>query len=651
MTISTDDTDKTRLTTRRYKDGDDEQLPFVKEIFDADESYKCPTYVHRTPPCQGSCPAGGDIRGGLSIARGVEKPENPDIPWEEYAFRRMTDANPLPAIMGRVCPAPCEDGCNRNEVEEHVGINSIEHFVGDYALGQKLTFEDIGKDTGKKVAIIGGGPAGLAAAYQLRRLGHGAVIFDDHDSLGGMMRYGIPGYRTPRDVLDGEVKRITDMGVKVILNTRVGVDIPMQKIEDDYDAIVIAIGAKQGSALPYPGADKASNCISGVAFLEAFNQGRLQFGSQRVLVIGGGDTAMDVAAVARRLGHITHTSEKDRPEMIVLGHTAHDVATAAKRQGADVTVVYRRPVEKMPATKMEVEHVTQEGVNIRGSLIPIEVIVGDDGRATALRVQEVNWEGNQMTVVEGSEFNIECDLIVGAIGQQGDFAGMEDLDNGKGLVTAGKNYEIPNKPGYFVAGDIIKPHLLTTAIGHAAVAVESIDQFLKGEDPGRRPKVDVHRFNLLHKLQDNGRAPEEYNHEQVRGTDHDNFAVHNYEDRSAHEIIPADRLYLGHWAYEARHRRPEKHIGPDAVLGHFDERIDVLETDQARAEAERCMSCGMCFECDNCVVYCPQDAVFRNRKDERVFGRYVDTDYGKCIGCHICADVCPSGYIEMGMGE
>jgi len=253
--------------------------------------------------------------------------------------------------------------------------------------------------------------------------------------------------------------------------------------------------------------------------------------------------------------------------------------------------------------------------------------------------------------VEDSEFDIECDLIVGAIGQQGDFAGMEDLDNGKGLVTAGKHYEIPNKPGYFVAGDIIKPHLLTTAIGHAAVAVESIDHFLKGEDLKRRPKVDVHRFNLLQKLQDNGQAPEDYNHEQVRGTDHDNFAVHNYEDRSAQEIIPSDRLYLGHWAYEARNRRPEKHIGPDAVLGHFDERIDVLNAEQAKAEAERCMSCGMCFECDNCVVYCPQDAVFRKRKDERAFGRYVDTDYGKCIGCHICADVCPSGYIEMGMGE
>ncbi len=638
-------------TRRRYKDGDDARKPWSEEIFTADESHKCPTYVHRTPPCQGSCPSGEDIRGWLSIARGVEKPADPDMPWEEYAFRRITDANPLPAIMGRVCPAPCEDGCNRNEVEEHVGINSVEHFVGDYALQQELGFGDAAADTGKKVAIIGGGPAGLAAAYQLRRLGHGATIFDDHEDLGGMMRYGIPGYRTPREVLDGEIKRIVDMGVEIKLNTRVGRDIPMQQVEDDYDAILVAIGAKQGSALPFPGAEKATNCISGVAFLEAFNQGRLQHGAQRVLVIGGGDTAMDVAAVARRLGHITHASEKDRPEMVVLGHTAHDVATAAKRQGADVTIVYRRPVDKMPATKMEVEHVRQEGVAIRASLTPVEVIVNDDGRATALRVIEVEWEGNNMTTKEGSEFDIECDLIVGAIGQQGDFEGMEDLNNGKGLVSADKNFQVPNKPGYFVAGDIIKPHLLTTAIGHASVAVESIDRYLAGEEPGRRPKVDVHHFNLLDKLRESGFEPEDYSHEQIRGTDSAKFAVHNYEDRASREIIPADGLFLGHWANEPRNRRSEKHIDPEAVLGHFGERIQALLKEQAVAEAERCMSCGMCFECDNCVVYCPQDAVFRVRKNEKAFGRYVDTDYGKCIGCHICADVCPSGYIEMGMGE
>ena len=172
MSISTEETDKaetdkTKLTTRRYKDGDDAALPFVKEIFDADESYKCPTYVHRTPPCQGSCPAGEDIRGWLSIVRGIEKPEDAETPWEEYAFRRMTDANPLPAIMGRVCPAPCEDGCNRNEVEEHVGINSIEHFVGDYALGQKLTFSDIGEETGKKIISLSSSTAMCAQTLPL----------------------------------------------------------------------------------------------------------------------------------------------------------------------------------------------------------------------------------------------------------------------------------------------------------------------------------------------------------------------------------------------------------------------------------------------------------------------------------------------------
>ena len=201
-----------RLTFRRYKDGDHARPPLQEAIFNGDHSYKCPTYVHRTPPCQGSCPAGEDIRGWLNIARGIEKPPA-GMPWQEYAFYRATDANPFPAIMGRVCPAPCEDGCNRNEVEDHVGINAVEHFIGNYALEKQLKLPPAGADTGKKVAIIGSGPAGLACAYQLRRMGHACTIFERHAGLGGMMRYGIPGYRTPRDVLDGEVQRILDMGV------------------------------------------------------------------------------------------------------------------------------------------------------------------------------------------------------------------------------------------------------------------------------------------------------------------------------------------------------------------------------------------------------------------------------------------------------
>ncbi len=643
------DEDATRLTRRRYKDGDSAPLDWQKEIFTADYSHKCPTYVHRTPPCQGSCPAGEDIRGWLNIARGIEKA--PDgMTWQEYAFARLSDSNPFPAVMGRVCPAPCEDGCNRNEVEDHVGINAVEQYIGDYALEHGLKLRDPGPDTGKKVACIGGGPASLAAAYQLRRMGHGVTIIDTHEELGGMMRYGIPGYRTPRDVLDGEIKRILDMGVETRMNTRVGVDVSMDDLKEEFDAVFLGVGAQTGTALPIPGGD-ASNCISGVAFLEAFNDGRLRHSARNVLVIGGGDTAMDVAAVARRLGHITHSHEKDRPEMVVLGHTTHDVATVANRQGAEVTIVYRRPIDKMPATKMEIEHVTQEGVKIRSSLAPVSVVVGKDGRATALRVQEVEWDGNEMTVKDSPEFDIECDLIVAAIGQVADFTGMEYLDNGSGLVTADEFYRAKDNADIFVGGDILKPHLLTTAIGHASIAAEGIDRMLSGKDPTRRPKVDKHRFDLLAKLRESHLEPTAYDHKQATGTDSSDYAVHNYEDRSFVEIVPADELFLGHWQYEARLRRTEKHIGPKDVLGHFEERIHGFTEEQAQKEADRCMSCGMCFECDQCLIYCPQDAIFRVKKTQATMGRYVDTDYNKCIGCHICEDVCPSGYIKMGLGE
>ena len=192
----------TKHTFRRYEDGEDnDMMPYKQKIFEADHSYKCPTYVHQTPPCQGSCPSGEDIRGWLNIVRGIEKPSG-EMSWQEYAFRRSTEANPFPSIMGRVCPAPCEDGCNRNQVEDRVGINAVEQFIGDHALQEKFTFA-AGPDSGKSVAIIGGGPCGLAAAYQLRRMGHACTVYDDHKELGGMMMYGIPGYRTPRDVLGG----------------------------------------------------------------------------------------------------------------------------------------------------------------------------------------------------------------------------------------------------------------------------------------------------------------------------------------------------------------------------------------------------------------------------------------------------------------
>jgi glutamate synthase (NADPH/NADH) small chain len=637
-----------KLTFRRYKDGEHKYQRWVEEIFNEDRSYKCPTYVQRTPPCQGSCPSGEDIRGWLQIVRGIEKPPVA-VSWQEYAFRRSTAANPFPAIMGRVCPAPCQEGCNRNEVEDFVGINAVEQFIGDYALAQGFSFHKPERETGKRVAIVGGGVAGLAAACQLRRLGHGVTVFDERAELGGMSRYGIPGYRMPREVMDGEIRRILEMGVEVRNNTRVGRDIGFEELERDFEAILLAIGAQRGRLLDIPGGD-APNCVSGVAFLAAFNEGRMQYTAEKVVVIGGGDTAMDVISVARRLGHIRNVRENDRPEAIIRNLTAHDVATAARREGSEVLLIYRRPIANMPAARHEVETAEKEGVTIRGSLVPVALVLGNGGRARALRVVEVDWSGGRMTPREGSEFDIECDLVVPAVGQSGDLEGLEGFDNGRGLVDADGYYQVPGKPGYFACGDIVRPHLLTTAIGQAAIAADSIDRYLNRREIDRRPKVDVHHFNLLDKLRETALAPTDYGHGAQWGTDAAGFAVHNYEDRSQQEIISHEMLYLGHFPFTARHRRRETGVGANEVLGHFEERFEGLAEEQVRNEAARCMSCGLCFECDNCVIYCPQDAVKRTPGDQATMGRYVYTDYGRCIGCHICAEVCPTGYINMGLG-
>ncbi|MCG6869182.1 MAG: NAD(P)-binding protein [Gammaproteobacteria bacterium] len=641
-----------KLTFRKFKEGDHRWGSLADDIFNEDTSHKCPTYVHRTPPCQGSCPSGEDIRGWLQIVRGIETPPE-GVSMEEYAFRRSTDANPFPSMMGRVCPAPCQDGCNRNNVEDFVGINAVEQFIGDSAFREGFAFDNSAPLTGKKVAIIGGGPAGMAAAYQLRRRGHSSVVFDDHEELGGMFRYGIPGYRTPREVLDHELKRILDMGgIEARLNTRVGRDVSIEELEKDFDAILWSIGCQSGRSLPVPGSD-APNCVSGVAFLEAFNKGSLQATTGKIVCVGGGDTSIDVVSVARRIGRI-ELSEEERPEQVIGGYVAHDAAYAASRTGAEATLTSLFTRSEMTAADHEVEDAMREGVTILDGVMPTEVVLNDEGRATMLRMAKCKMEDGRPVAIEGTEFELECDLIVSAIGQSGDLTGLEELDNGRGLMDSDKFYAMPNKPGHFVAGDIVRPHLLTTAIGQASIATESIDHYLRQEAPGKRPKVDVHHFNLLQKLKETHLEPEKFDAgdvEEQRGTAVGNWAVHNYEDRSMAEIITTDHMFLAHFEYTPRLLREEAVPDSEQVLGHFQERVIGLSTEQAVEESGRCMSCGMCFECDNCVVFCPQDAVFRVKKDKSTIGRYVDTDYDRCIGCHICSDVCPTGYIDMALGH
>jgi NADPH-dependent glutamate synthase beta subunit-like oxidoreductase/Pyruvate/2-oxoacid:ferredoxin oxidoreductase delta subunit len=639
------------LNFRRYKDGDSKPDSWREWIFDADHTHKCPTYVQSTPPCQGSCPSGEDIRGYLAIARGTEKPPS-GVPWQEYAWRRLTEANPFPSVMGRVCPAPCETGCNRNEVEDHVGINSVEHFLGEYAIAKNLQFTAPTVRTGLRVAVVGGGPAGLSCAYQLALKGHDVTIFDEHEQLGGMMRYGIPGFRTPRQVLDAEIQRIVDLGVKVRTNCRIGRDVTMESIRTDFRAVFLGLGAQSGRALPIPQGD-APNVVTATAFLRAFNDGRLQHVGRRVVVVGGGDTSIDVATVARRLGHIAHAKKTDFEEAIG-GQMAHDVAQISAKQGCDVTLTSVFAVDRMQANRHEVEQAMAEGIDIRGGLVPIALVKGPDGRATALRVIrcEARMAGGKLEIknIEGTEQDIEADLIVSAIGQAVDFAGLEEFDTGRGAVVADKNYQVSGKSGIFAGGDIIRPHLLTTAIGHGAVAADGIDRMLRGAALEKRPKIDVHVFDLGRKMIEVGLQVGKAT-EPMLGTSESNVAIHNFDNRSDRYVIPHEELFLGHFTYEPRRQRAVTTLSRESALGNFEERLQTLSEAETVAEAKRCMSCGMCFECDNCVVYCPQTAVFKVAKKQSTLGRYVDTDYTKCIGCHICHDVCPTGYIQMGLGE
>ncbi len=637
---------------RRFEDGDHAPPPWQEEIFDAGHSHKCPTYVLSSPPCQANCPAGEDIRGYLDIVRGIEKPPA-GVSWQEYAFRRLTEANPFPAVMGRVCPAPCEKGCNRNEVDDRVGINAVEHFLGEYAIANQLRFAAPPAATGKKVAVIGGGPAGLSCAYHLARRGHAVTIFDQHEALGGMMRYGIPGFRTPRDVLDAEIQRILDLGVATRLNCRVGTDVSMEQIRAEFDAVFLGLGAQSGRPLPVPGAT-APNCVNAIQFLRAFNDGRMRHVGKRVVVIGGGDTSIDVATVARRLGHISNGAGTTKPEHAILGRAAQDVAEISARQGADVTLTSVFTLDKMQASRQEIEHAQAEGIVFRDGYAPVAVICDADGRATALRIAkcEAKFVGAKLEirVLPETEEDIPADLVVSAIGQAVDFTGLEMFDNGKGGLSAEKSLQIAGQPGAFAGGDVLRPHLLTSAIGQGRIAADGIDVFLRGEELPKRPRVDVSFFSLPRKLDERGMAPTAAA-EPMRGTCTSSAAIHNFEDRADRYVIRHSEMFLGHFPYTAREVRAITTLTADQVLGNFSERIEPLSDARVVTEAKRCMSCGLCFECDNCVVYCPQKAVFKVPKAKATTGRYVDTDYTRCIGCHICHDVCPTGYIQMGLGE
>ena len=411
-----------------------------------------PVYVHRLPPCNNACPAGEDVQGWLYKAE--------EGGYEE-AWRRLTVNNPMPAIMGRVCYHPCQSACNRAEVDETVGINSVERFLGDEAIRQGWAFEKPATLSGKRVLVVGSGPSGLSAAYHLARMGHAVTIRESAEQPGGMMRYGIPAYRLPRDVIDAEVQRIADLGVEIECNRKV-TDIPAA-FSEGFDAIFLAVGAHLGKRAYIP-AGESARILDAVSLLKDTESGEPPMLGKRVIVYGGGNTAMDAARTAKRLG------------------------------ATEAIVVYRRTRDKAPAHDIEITEAIEEGITMHWLSTIKHVDAG------SVRVEKMALDEHGFPQPTGEFDTLEADSVVLALGQDCDLTLIEGLPGvtiDDGVVQVGENM-MTGFDGVFAAGDMVPGERTVTAgIGGGKLAARHIDAWLRGSTWTHPPRPDLATFDRL----------------------------------------------------------------------------------------------------------------------------------------------------------
>ncbi len=406
-----------------------------------------PVYLDRLPPCNNACPAGENIQGWLFHA------ESGDY---EQAWRELVENNPLPAVMGRVCYHPCEGACNRGQLDSAVGINSVERFLGDEAIKLGWKFAAPAQASGKKVLVVGAGPSGLSAAYHLARMGHQVEIHEAGPLAGGMMRFGIPKYRLPRDVLDAEVQRILDLGVTLKLNSKVE-NIEQSMQQGKFDAAFLAVGAHIAKRTFIPAGD-ASHIVDAVSVLRSMEGEDKPMLGRKVVVYGGGNTAIDVARTAKRLG------------------------------ATEAIIVYRRTRDKMPAHHFEVEEALQEGVMIKW-LSTIKQ-AGDK----SLTVEKMALDDKGFPQPTGEFETIEADSLVLALGQDVDLSlleGVSGLEIKDGTVQVSPNM-MTGHPGIFAGGDMVpSERTVTVAVGHGKKAARHIDAWLHGTtyEPAAKPEL------------------------------------------------------------------------------------------------------------------------------------------------------------------
>jgi 2-oxoacid:acceptor oxidoreductase delta subunit (pyruvate/2-ketoisovalerate family) len=421
-----------------------------------------PVYRDHLPPCNAQCPAGEDIQGWLYPA------ESGDY---EAAWRHLTRDNPFPAIMGRVCYHSCEGACNRGKLDAAVGINSVERFLGDEALRRGWRFEPPAAESGRHVLVVGAGPSGMSAAYHLRRLGHAVTVLEAGPAAGGMMRFGIPKYRLPRDVLDAEMARIVAMGVTLKLDTKV-FDLAQTMKDGGYDAAFLAVGAHIAKRTYIPAKD-GSRILDAVSLLRSMEgadtpETRPMLG-RRVVVYGGGNTAIDVARTAKRLG------------------------------ATETIIVYRRTREKMPAHDFEVEEALEEGVMVKW-LSTIKQ-AGNQLGETALTIEKMALDAHGNPQPTGEYETLEADSLVLALGQDVDLSlldGVPGLERKDGVVQVDPVTMMTGHPGLFAGGDMVPASRnVTVAVGHGKKAARHIDAWLNGRAAGAAPKHPGATFERL----------------------------------------------------------------------------------------------------------------------------------------------------------
>jgi NADPH-dependent glutamate synthase beta subunit-like oxidoreductase/Pyruvate/2-oxoacid:ferredoxin oxidoreductase delta subunit len=527
------------------------------------ESVFRPRQREKPAPCQASCPNCGDIRGWIGVIAQRSKTGVGREDAYARAWRMITDVNPFPAVLGRICPHPCESGCNRSEKDDAVSINALERFLGDWAIAAKLPLEELeGDPKQESIGVIGAGPSGLSFAYQMARRGYPVTVYDEHEVAGGMLRHGIPDYRLPPQVLDGEIQRILDLGVALELNTRVG----------------------QG-----PGA------WTGVEYLARVNRGESVDLGRRVVVVGGGDTAVDAARTARRAG-------------------------------SDVTILYRRSQEEMPADAGEVEEALGEGIRIRFLTSPAE-IKRQDGRVVGLvalrnELGAADGSGRRRPVpVAGSEHDVPTDAFIAAVSQEPDWRGLESFHGeGRWLVS---NDVGRIDDGVWAGGDVLGLGIAGMAIFHGRRAAERVHADLRGplSEAGARS--------------DSGGM--------ARGV----AAIDGERDAADSGLpvpIGADRLRLD--LYNPRPPAKPEHLPVEAALADAKAEVSLrLTEEQFLAEVERCLSCGKCFGCEHCFMYCTP--LCFSRVEEAEPGSYFALALDRCEECGKCVEICPCGFLEL----